>query len=494
MANAVSRRAFIAGLMTSTAGAVLAEAPQRSIRPRRRPTVTSRTRPRGRPSISDLIAEAGLDGTVGVVLADATTGRIVDQHQPNIAVPPASVTKTVTALYALEALGPDHQFVTRVMGTSPVVGGILEGDLVLVGGGDPNLVTDDLAILAEQLKALGLREVRGKFLVYDEALPNLDEIDESQLDHLGYNPAISGLNLNFNRVHFEWKRQGATYDVSMDARSETYRPAVTVSKMQVVDRDLPIYAYREVGEADHWSVAKSALGNAGSRWLPVRQPALYASEVFATFCRSHGIVLGRASEVPAVPRGVELARFEGVPLTELMRAMLRFSTNITAEAVGLAASAKRTGVRQPLAVSAQSMTDWVASKAGTGPSFKDHSGLSDATRISADQMVRLLASDGIQDRLRPILKTHKFVDAKGRRLADQPGLVVAKTGTLNFVTSLAGYVTSGNGQDYAFAIFGADLEARERGKVAGDEQPAGSISYNRKMKQLQQALLRRWVQ
>jgi len=61
-------------------------------------------------------------------------------------------------------------------------------------------------------------------------LPNLDEIDESQLDHLGYNPAISGLNLNFNRVHFEWKRAGGGYSIAMDARSELYKPAVTVAR------------------------------------------------------------------------------------------------------------------------------------------------------------------------------------------------------------------------------------------------------------------------
>ena len=72
--------------------------------------------------------------------------------------------------------------------------------------------------------------MRGKFYVYDGALPNLDEIDESQLDQSGYNPAISGLNLNFNRVHFEWKREGGAYTVMLDARSINFRPAVTVAK------------------------------------------------------------------------------------------------------------------------------------------------------------------------------------------------------------------------------------------------------------------------
>ena len=130
----------------------------------------------------------------------------------------------------------------------------------------------------------GLKEVRGAFQVYDGALPNLDEIDETQLDQLGYNPAMSGLNLNFNRVHFEWKTQGGNYSVTMDARSDKYRPDVTMARMQIVNRAAPLYTYTDGGNVDQWTVAKGALGNGGSRWLPVRYPALYAGEVFATLC------------------------------------------------------------------------------------------------------------------------------------------------------------------------------------------------------------------
>ena len=116
------------------------------------------------------------------------------------------------------------------------------------------LLTDDLAKLATRLKDSGLTAVRGKFYVYDGALPNLDEIDESQLDQSGYNPAISGLNLNFNRVHFEWQREGGAYTVMLDARSINFRPAVTVAKMRIVDRSVPVYTYRDGGGLDEWTV------------------------------------------------------------------------------------------------------------------------------------------------------------------------------------------------------------------------------------------------
>ena len=223
---------------------------------------------------------------VGFVMADGATGRVLEAIDETLPQPPASVTKAVTALYAIEGLGGDYHFKTEIYGTAPVVDGVLDGDLVLAGGGDPNLLTDDLLALAGRLKESGLREVKGDFLVWGGALPALEEIDESQLDHLGYNPAISGLNLNFNRVHFEWKRANGDYTVTMDARSETIRPTVTIARMDIVDRNLPIYTYRDGSDIDRWTVARRALGNSGSRWLPVRNPELYAGDVFRTFARS----------------------------------------------------------------------------------------------------------------------------------------------------------------------------------------------------------------
>ena len=95
--------------------------------------------------------------------------------------------------------------------------------------------------------------------------------------------------------------------------------------------------------------------------------------------------------------------------------------------------------------------------------------------------------------MQPILKVIALTDQKGDRIRDLPAEVRAKTGTLNFVSALSGYITTAKGRRLAFTFFAADLEAREIGKLSRDDQPPGAASYNTKAKRLQQTLLQRWA-
>jgi len=99
----------------------------------------------------------------------------------------------------------------------------------------------------------------------------------------------------------------------------------------------------------------------------------------------------------------------------------------------------------------------------------------------------------VSDRLRPIMKVIRLVDENRKDIPATGAEVRAKTGTLNFVTTLSGYLRTAGGRDLAFAIFGADLEARQEGKRRGDETPAGSAIYNNRIKGLRQRLLQRWA-
>lgn len=479
----LTRRFFLGGALASGAGAAWADAPATSIRPAHRaPDFFKRA---AKPAEA-LVEAARLGGSVSYAVADARTGQMLEVRAPLKGHPPASTAKALTTLYALDALGPDHVFRTRLVATGEIENGRIQGDLVLVGGGDPTLDTDDLAEMVAGLKAAGVREIAGRFRVWDENLPQLKRIDPEQPEHVGYNPALGGLNLNYNRVHFGWEKSGGNYAVTMDARSAHHAPAVKMARMRVVDRSMPVYTYAEVEGHDDWTVARGALGNGGARWLPVRNPSLYAGEVFEALAHAQGIMLGDEVGHATSPEGTVLVDHESAPLREILRDMLKYSTNVTAELVGLAASAARRDAPASLKESAARMNAWLGETLETAsPAFEDHSGLGDDSRISAVTMVKALVHSGPEGMLRDLMKPFN-VDT----LADHA--VQAKTGTLNFVNALAGYVAVPGGGDLAFAIFCSDVERRDALQMSEREKPQGGSSYAYRARTLQRELLTRW--
>ncbi|WP_151717876.1 D-alanyl-D-alanine carboxypeptidase/D-alanyl-D-alanine endopeptidase [Gemmobacter serpentinus] len=484
-----TRRGMLAGLLAGIATPLLAEgaslAPATSMFPRRRGD--GGAAPRQISSPDRLIAAAKLGGALGFVVADATTGTVLEAHDPDSPLPPASVMKAMTAAYALDRLGPMHRFGTRILATGPISGGIIQGDLVLAGGGDPVLDTDMLGDMAAQLAARGIKGVSGRYLLWDAALPRMERIDSEQPDFVGYNPAISGLNLNFNRVHFEWRRNAGAWNLTMDARAERFTPAVKLARVSVAQRETPLFTYQGGARDESWTVASAALGKGGARWLPVRHPALYTGEVFRTLVASHGIKLPEAERIDTLPEGQEVLRHDSQPLAELLRDMLKHSTNLTAEVAGMTAS--QAASHQASAVA---MREWARGRHEIDPVIADHSGLGAASRISAAQMVKMLVD--VQGGALPgLLKDHGVYDDKGARLKAHPVTVRAKTGTLNFVSTLAGYIDPPGGRRLAFAIFAGDIDRRAKLSLAERERPQGGSAWNKRAKTLQSQLINRWA-
>lgn len=485
---------MIAGLLATTAIPACAEAPETSLRPKKRPLQGAAKVKAEHPQkgLKQIVADAGLSGSVSIVVADAS-GRVLESHTPNNSLPPASVTKAVTALYALQHLGPEFRYATRVIATGPVANGIVQGDLVVAGGGDPHLDTDGLASLARGVAQQGIKGITGNLGIYGGALPYQRVIDTGQPDHVGYNPAISGLNLNFNRVYFEWKRTGNGYSTTMDARTNRLRPAVRGIKMQIVNRQAPLFTYKG-GTPEQWTVMRGALGKGGGRWLPVRNIDAYVGEVFRSVAAQQGVKLPAAKAVKSLPNGTVVAQENSGSLFKQTQAMLKFSTNLTAEVTGLTATRQRGASVRGLSGSAKEMTNWVKQAYGAnGVKFVDHSGLGDASRVSANQMLQILSRSGWNGPLRPALKEIKLVNSKGRAAPIDGVTVLAKTGTLNFASALAGYIDAPNGQKLTFAIFTADMGKRAKIAKADRERPAGSSTWRRRSKAMQQKLLRRWA-
>lgn len=505
MRNSVklTRRGLLAGLMAGAAGPALALAPSRSPHPPARPAgrivealaeamqAPSPPQAPGAP-LATLLERARLGGETALIALDAETGAVIEEHRADLRLPPASVAKALTALYAIQNLGPEHRFVTRLEARGGTIeGGVLRGDLVLRGGGDPVLQTDQLAALAAQLVQRGLRRVEGRFLVDASAFPEVPQIDPAQPVAAGYNPAVGGLNLNFNRVHFGWEMAQGRPRVTLDARSDREVPPVSVIGIEAVARNLPVYTYAQQDGRERWTVAASALTSPGSRWLPVRRAAPYAADVF------RALLAARGCQVPPpvfarVEPGAVLAEHRSAPLTGLLREMLRYSTNITAEAVGIAASQRLGGAVGGLDPSARRMNAWLGTRYGAqGLELVDHSGLSEASRVSVRGLGQYLLAARREGILPDLLREHPMRDAAGG--ARSTIEVRAKTGTLNFVSSLAGYAQPRGGRAMVFAIVSADLALRRSISEDESERPPGARNWAGRARTLQQDLIERWA-
>ncbi|AUH34139.1 D-alanyl-D-alanine carboxypeptidase/D-alanyl-D-alanine endopeptidase [Paracoccus tegillarcae] len=469
--NGLNRRAFL----TASAAILVAGTPGRAqevllggpVRPPRRPA----------PSAKALVNRAGLGGSVAYAALDATTGQMIRSEQPDLPLPPASTLKAVTALYAMDRLGGDHRFRTRVMRVGDM--------LVLAGGGDPVLTTDDLARLADALVATG-QQTPTRFAVWGGALPRIEELEPGQAVHLSYNPAISGMILNFNRVYLGWRQAGGDYQLTLEARADAHSPrAYTITARAAVQQALFTYSADE--RREHWLVSRASMGRAGSRWLPVRKPELYAGDVFQTLCRARGLVLPSPEVLADLPNAEEVAAVESPALRDILIGMMRYSTNLTAEVVGLHASGAAS-----LAASGAAMRAWWQDAGGTGEVvFADHSGLSADSRVTAGGLARLMAGYGQKNGLRALMKDDPLVDTLGRT-PEHSARIEAKTGTLNFVSNLAGYATgSQGGREIVFAVLCADLPRRAR--TEGQELPAGVSTWTKRAKTLQAELVETWV-
>jgi len=444
----------------------------------------------------------GLTGRSGWILWDLDQGVLLDGHAIDAAFAPASVAKLATALFALDRLGPGHRFETRLLATGPIAEEVLAGDLILAGGGDPELDTDALLGLVQKARGAGLGRVEGEFLVDGTAFLQTPAIDPEQPVEVAYNPAVSGLNLNFNRVRLKWTGRGRDAGISVTAKAAGLAPAVEGVRV-VPTRGGPPYAHEATARGETWHINRGGFRRRGARWLPVKHPERYAGEVFAGLAETNDIALG-APRLAPLPEGARvLVRHRGRPLTAVLRGMLRYSTNLTAETLGVAAT--RAGGIAPatLAESAAMMNDWAALAIGAMPAdpriaFANHSGLSADSRVSPSAIIGLLVGPG--RRLAPGLPAHPRLPGtiagvlKPYRLAKiDPALdadtleIRAKTGTMDFIRGLAGYIATPKGRRLAFAIFSNDLARRDGASRRLDRRWLG------RAKAFERALIGSWL-
>jgi serine-type D-Ala-D-Ala carboxypeptidase/endopeptidase (penicillin-binding protein 4) len=407
------------------------------------------------------IAKRPAGTEVGYLLLDIETGQVLAELNADLPLIPASTTKLATAVVALDVLGPEHRYRTELLADGAIEYGVLRGDLILRGTGDPALDLADLLELAVQLSNLGVFRVEGRFLIDDGAFPVLSEIDPRQPAEAAYNPGIGPLSVAFNRVRVAW-RSGHLEPITLPPLSEARFVATAPSLLPRGGVGLATVG----DEAVVWQVADRGRRRMAS--LPVKDPGLHAGRVFHQFAQSHGIMLAAPERGEASGSARVLVVHQSPPLRNLLRDMLVYSNNMMAEMIGLAAAQRLSN--QPLdgldaagALLVQHLGRLMPEVDWSGATLGNHSGLDARARLTPRQLAAIVHYGWRTAALPALLPGGGWSGTLADRFErpDQSLRVWAKTGTMNYGSALAGYLFPSTDRPAVFATMVSDIGARE---------------------------------
>lgn len=412
------------------------------------------------------LAHPGLAGAdVGALVVRAADGEVVFAREPDRALVPASNQKVLTALAALDTFGPTHHFVTRLWtDRAPDSEGAV-GALIVEGGGDPALTSEQLWRLAADLRLAGVRRVDGGIVVDDSAFGDGFWLDAwGEVSTRAYHAPVGALSVNYGAYQLDVRpgaKVGAPPVVALDppvpflglAVRATTRARGTPEKL-VVDR-----AARDGGEQVIVSGAVPLGGGPEVFRRSVGDPALYAGAVLRLQLEALGIGVEGPVRRGRVPAGAHaLLEFESQPVGQIVELFVKWSNNTIAEtllkAMGRAASGEpgswENGRRAALASLARLGLDTQALV------MVDGSGLARGNRVPPRALVDALRVARASFRFGPeLMAALPVAGGDGtleKRAAAAAGAVRAKTGLLDGVTGLSGYAASPEHGDLVFSI------------------------------------------
>lgn len=432
------------------------------------------------PPVAQALVQAGIahkNVAVWVQAVDARTPSLtVNVTQ---AMNPASVMKLVTTFAALEHFGPGHTWETRVLVRGPVTAGILHGDLLIVGAGDPMLDFARVWKLLRQVKAQGIREVRGDILLDGGAL-TLPPHDPARFDGRGlrpYNSGPAGLLLHFN-----------TLNLSLIPPDRPGRAVTVIPQQPLAGLDIDARITSPEGACGTWHAALEARLEAGAgagrdrlllsgslphscgrrEWAAAPYPpADYATALVAgLWAELGGVLHGQVRAGASSEDATLLLGDSSPPLADVVREMNKWSSNVIARQLlaQLGAGDQTDAVAAGARVATQTLA--TAGIDTTGLVIENGSGLSRIERIRADTLGRLLLTAWARPYMPEFISSLPVAGMDGtarRRLADSParGQAHIKTGTIDAVRAFAGYLLDRHGRRHAVVMMVNDPRAAD---------------------------------
>lgn len=448
--------------------------------------------------IDTILDDPALEGaTSGVLVQDPETGEVLYEEETGTQLLPASNMKMFTAAAALEALGPDHTFETRVVAEDGDGAPETVEDLHLVGGGDPVLSADDLDTLAADVAESGVEVVEGDLLADDSRFDEQRLVDDwwEEDEPFAYSAQISALTVahgdrfdtGVTEVVVEPAAEGepVTVDlgdadgyVELDNSAETGAPGS--EDTLEIDRPTGTNTIEVTGslpaDADPLQELRT-----------VDEPAGLAGHLFAEALAEHGVEVHGDLEYGQLPGDrddpVELAGHTSPELTEILVPFMKFSNNPHAEMLikEIGREAADEGTWEAGLAEVEQVLDGLGVDTADLV-FNDGSGLSRSNLVTAATVGGLLDrvrdadwADDFRDSLPVAGVEDPFVGGTlSGRMEDSAaeGVLTAKTGTLNGVSALSGYVPAPDGGELVFSVVNNEYE----GPAPTDVQDAIGIA------------------
>jgi len=341
-------------------------------------------------------------------------GRLLAAHNLDQPLIPASITKLVTSLAAIDGLGPGYRFRTEIYQDS-------DANLYLKGFGDPFLVSEEIAALLTELRQAGVTSINSIFI--DETAFALDaEVDGRDGTLNPYDVGPAALVVNFNTINLLVESPGKV------ASAEPQTPLLPL--MTELGRKLAPGEHRI-------NVTARPDG-----------PILLTGQLFRVFQQQAGIAGSGEYGRRMVPPNARLllVHHSKRNLTELVQGLLEFSNNFTANQIFLALGAEKFGYPATWDKSRRAMVDYLSRDPllAKGISLEEGSGLSRHNRVTVKAMLRVL---------------ELFRDYAG--LLSEKERCLLKSGTLSGVYSYAGYLPCPNGRDRIVIILNQGRNNRD---------------------------------
>jgi D-alanyl-D-alanine carboxypeptidase/D-alanyl-D-alanine-endopeptidase (penicillin-binding protein 4) len=412
--------------------------------------------------VARALAQAQIpESAVGVYVHEIGAEQPIVAVGAERALNPASSMKLVTTYAGLEMLGPAYTWNTDILTDGNITQDVLSGNLYIKGSGDPKLTLENFWLLLRNLRARGVREIRGD-LILDRRLFAEENYDPAVFDDQPtrpYNTGPSALLVNFKAVTLTFIPDAATRTVRIAA--EPPLPQVQISNnLKLVDGPCGDWLGRikvdAQGNADaaRLSFSGSYTLDCGERLrsFSVLGHRQYVGALFTLLWRElGGSFTGQVRDGITPGQARPLATAKSPSMAEIVRDVNKYSNNVMSRQLFLALGLNGSG-GATAATAATGIKQWLALKGLAVPELvlENGSGLSRIERISARNLGTVLLnawSSPVMPELMASLPVAAVDGTMRRRLksAEIAGQAHIKTGSLSGVRSIAGYVLDAQG-------------------------------------------------